>query len=134
MGAIREETDTVILRVRLYEEGHQMIPTLDMPRPEMPGESLQMRFRRLADVWHRDTDYLSSMTVSDRHPAYQEIIRLGPDVLPLLLRDLEVNHTHWFAALEAITGARPLSAEVAGNIPKMVDAWLQWAKDHGCQW
>ena len=111
-----------------------MLPTPVKPVPEMPAESVEKRFHRLADAWHRATDYLSSMAESNRHPAYQEIIRLGPDVVPLLLRDLEDNHTHWFAALEAITGARPLSPEVGGNIAKMVDAWLKWAKDHGYQW
>ncbi len=104
------------------------------PTPDAPAETVEERFRRLAAVWHRDTDYLSSMEESDRHPAYQEIIRLGPAVTPLLLRDLADNHTHWFTALEAITGARPLSAAVAGNIPKMAEAWLRWAKDNGYRW
>lgn len=111
-----------------------MIPTPTMPIPEMPTETVEIQFRRLAAAWHRDTDYLSSMEEADNHPAYQDIIHLGPDVVPLLLRDMAVNHTHWFAALEAITGARPLTSAVAGNIPSMVDAWLHWAKDNGFQW
>ena len=111
-----------------------MVPTPVKPSPEMPPETVEKRFRRLAAAWHRDTDYLSSMDEADRHPAYQEIIRLGPEAVPLLLRDLADNHTHWFAALEAITGARPLSAAIAGNIPRMVEAWLRWAKDNGYQW
>ncbi len=71
------------------------------------------------------------MEEADSHPAYQEIIRLGPEVVPLLLRDWEDNHTHWFTALEAITGARPTTAAVAGNISGMTEAWLRWAKDNG---
>jgi hypothetical protein len=74
------------------------------------------------------------MAEADNHPAYQEIIRLGPDVVPLLLRDLADNHTHWFAALEAITAARPVPPSLAGNIPQMVAVWLSWAKDHGYRW
>ena len=104
-------------------------PTLDTP-----PETVEERFHRLANTWHRDTDYLSSMEEAERHPAYQEIIRLGPEVVPLLLRDLAENHTHWFAALEAITGARPVPAAVAGKIPKMAEAWLRWAKDNGYRW
>src|SRR5947209_19271125 len=102
--------------------------------PDTPTETVEERFRRLAAAWHRDTDYLSSREEADRHPGYQEIIRLGPEAVPLLLRDLAENHTHWFAALEAITGARPVPASVAGNIPRMAEAWLRWAKDHGYQW
>jgi hypothetical protein len=111
-----------------------MIPASTRSFPELPAESVEGRFRRLSAVWHRDSDYLSSMAESDRHPAYQEIIRLGPEVVPLLLRDLEETHSHWFAALEAITGAHPLSAAIAGNIPRMVEAWLGWAKDNGYRW
>src|SRR5713226_5316505 len=111
-----------------------MIPTPAKPIPETPAETVEERFRRLAAAWHRDTDYLSSMSEADSHPAYQEIIRLGPEVVPLLLRDLEDNHTHWFGALQAITGANPLSASTPGNIPKMVESWLHWAKDNGYRW
>jgi hypothetical protein len=63
-----------------------MIPTPIKPIPETPWETVEERFQRLAAAWHRDTDYLSSMADADSHPAYQEIIRLGPEVVPLLLR------------------------------------------------
>jgi hypothetical protein len=104
------------------------------PTPDAGTETVEERFQRLAAAWHREADYRSSMEESDAHPAYQEIIRLGPDAVPLLLRDLAENHTHWFAALEALTGARPVPASAAGNIPAMADAWLRWAKDNGYQW
>ena len=97
-------------------------------------ETVEERFRRLAAVWHRATDYLSSMTEADNHPAYQEIIKLGPDVVPFLLRDLADKHTHWFSALQAITGANPIPRSVAGNIPQMANAWLCWAKEKGYRW
>src|SRR5258708_35432536 len=119
---------------RVVAESFSMLPTSSKPIPEFPVETVEERFRRLADVWHRDTDYLSSMEEADNHPAYQEIIRLGPGVVPLLLRAPADNHTHWFTALEAITGARPLSAAMAGDIPHMAEAWLRWAKDNGWQW
>jgi hypothetical protein len=102
--------------------------------PDTPAETVEESFRRLAAAWHRDTDYLSSMEDAETHPAYQKIIGLGPEVLPLLLRDLEENHTHWFAALEALTGARPVPSAMAGNIPGMVEAWLRWARENGQQW
>ena len=104
------------------------------PTPDAPPEPVEARFRRLAVEWHKDTDYLSSMEEAEGHPAYQEIIRLGPAVVPLLLRDLAESHTHWFAALEAITGARPVPASAAGDVREMVEAWLRWAKDNGCRW
>jgi hypothetical protein len=99
-----------------------------------PAESLEEKFQRLAAAWHKAVAHHSSTTVRNNHPAYQEIIRLGRDVVPLLLRDLEDNHTHWFYALRQITGADPIPESAAGNIPQMAEAWLRWAKDHGYRW
>jgi hypothetical protein len=99
-----------------------------------PPESMEQRFRRLAALWHKDTDVLSSMSAASGHPAYLEIIDMGPEVVPLLLRDLEDNQTHWFCALRTITGANPLTPGEAGNIAKMVEAWLRWAKENGYRW
>ena len=103
-------------------------------KPAAKEETLEEGFRRLSAVWHSETAYLSPMADASSHPAYQEIIRLGPDVIPLLLRDMETHHSHWFAALHALTGAEPIPSSAAGNIPKMVGAWLCWAKEHGYQW
>ena len=96
-------------------------------------ETLPERFRRLATAWEEAVAYQSSTTVRNNHPAYREIISLGVDVVPLLLRDLEDNHTHWFCALREITGANPIPELAAGNIPQMAEAWLRWAKDNGYQ-
>jgi hypothetical protein len=71
------------------------------------------------------------MTEASNHPAYQEIINLGPEVIPLLLQDLEKNETHWFIALRKITGVNPIPGSAAGNIPQMVQAWVRWGREHG---
>jgi hypothetical protein len=55
-------------------------------------------------------------------------------VVPLLLRDLESKQRHWFAALASITGANPVPASSAGNVPEMIDCWLKWGKENGYQW
>lgn len=64
-----------------------------------PPESIEEKFKRLAAAWSQAVAHHSSTTLRNNHPAYQEIIRLGPKVVPLLLRDLEANHSHWFFAL-----------------------------------
>jgi hypothetical protein len=102
--------------------------------PFTPSETLQEQFHRLAEEWHNAVAYHSSTTVRNNHPAYRQIIQLGPDVVPLLLRDLQNNQTHWFCALREITGADPIPESAAGNIPSMIEAWLTWAKDNGYQW
>ena len=63
-------------------------------------ETLEEKFQRLASDWHDAVSHQSSSSKRDNHPAYKEIIALGQPVVPLLLRDLETNGRHWFAALE----------------------------------
>jgi hypothetical protein len=101
------------------------------PAAPPPPESLEERFQRLAAVWHEAVAFHSSSTIRESHPAYQEIIRMGPAVVPLLLRDLELNRRHWFAALGKITGENPVPPEDAGRIPKMQQAWLAWGRAKG---
>jgi hypothetical protein len=98
------------------------------------AETLEDRFQRLADAWERAVAHHSSDRVRYGDPAYQEIIGLGPSVVPLLLRDLEVSGRHWFAALRALTGAHPVATEDAGNIPRMAEAWLRWGRENGYRW
>jgi hypothetical protein len=114
------------------------VPRGDVKPPVAVGpltEGVEQRFRRLAAEWEDATEYISSTTEIINHPAYREIVGLGSEVVPLLLRDMEDHHTHWFWALREITGADPpLADSPGGNIPRMVQAWLNWAKENGYRW
>jgi hypothetical protein len=68
------------------------------------------------------------------HPAYQEIIGMGAEVVPLLLRELGREPDHWFRALHALTGADPVPAASQGKVREMAAAWLDWARRHGNHW
>jgi hypothetical protein len=65
------------------------------------------------------------------HPAFQEIVSMGPAVIPLILRQLAKRTGHWHRALRRITGFDPVLAADRGNIQKATDAWLRWGKDQG---
>lgn len=93
-------------------------------------DSLQQAFQTLAEQWRREAMMLSSSTEKVLHPAYQRIIGLGPTAIPLILRELEQNGSHWFWALRSLTGENPVTPEDAGQVRKMKDAWLAW----GRQW
>jgi len=99
-----------------------------------PAETIEERFDRLAAIWKSETRFLSSTTKMAEHPAYQEIMTMGDEVVPFILRELETEPDHWFKALRAITGAEPVVAADAGNVPKMAKAWLSWGREHGYQW
>ncbi|MBD0319427.1 MAG: hypothetical protein ICV87_03775 [Gemmatimonadetes bacterium] len=56
---------------------------------------------------------------------------MGSPVVPLLLHDMAETGAHWFWALRAITGENPVRAEDAGNVKRMIDAWLGWGRARG---
>jgi hypothetical protein len=92
---------------------------------------LRVRFEALAQRWREETEFHSAASALFMHPAYQEIIGLGPAVLPLMLADLEKTHDHWFWALRAITGENPVPAEERGKVERMAERWVNWGRGRG---
>ena len=107
------------------------IPLADFEVAVHVAPALQQRFSLLATKWKNETGLLSNVTKKCTHPAYQQIIGMGWESLPLILRDLKESKADWFWALTAITGANPISEEIAGNTTQMTEAWLQWARAKG---
>lgn len=88
-------------------------------------------FRELANRWRNETSVFSSVTKMAMHAAYQRIIGMGPQAVPLILRELEREPDHWFWALTAITGEDPVPAADAGDVGKMAQAWLRFGRERG---
>lgn len=118
----------VVLRRSTEADAHYFIPLTR--RPEGPA----VRFRRLAQIWREERGPMSSLTEMVMHPAYQEIIGMGRDAVPLLLRELEREPDHWFAALRAITGVDPVPSTMRGRVRQMAQAWLTWAREQRLRW
>jgi hypothetical protein len=88
-----------------------------------------------AGGWRQETAYLSSGTQITGHPAYQELIALGPAALPFLFRELEqTGDGHMSNALSTITGAYPVPADERGQIRKIAESWLRSARENGYRW
>jgi hypothetical protein len=88
-------------------------------------------FTKLEEKWKKETKAQSSVAAITMHPAYLDIIGMGDKAVPLILRDLKKETSHWFIALRAITKSSPIKPEDAGNLKKMRDAWLKWGKENG---
>ena len=88
-------------------------------------------FEQLADEWERDRPRGADIEQMTQHPAYQSIIGLGEPAVPWLLQRLAERPGHWFVALNAITGARPVPPESRGRIKEMTQAWLNWGRQQG---
>lgn len=94
-------------------------------------ESILSRFESLAREWRAETSHLSSTTEMCLHHAYQAIIGMGEDVLPMLLAEMESAPDHWDWALSAVTGLDPVPEEHYGDIDKIAEIWVLWGKESG---
>lgn len=88
----------------------------------------ELKFNQLRDIWKRETSMLSSLSQIFSHYAYQSIIGMGNMALPYIFKELISEPDHWFWALSSITGDDPTKEEDGGDIQKMTDQWLNWAR------
>ena len=93
--------------------------------------AMESTFEALAEEWRRDTGMLSSVSRKAMHSAYQQIIGMGSEVVPFILRDLQKSPDHWFWALQAIARESPVPSEHAGDIRRMTQDWIKWGKIKG---
>ena len=85
---------------------------------------LEQRFAGLAERWWLEAGGRSISTQMMDSDAFREIVALGEQVVPLILREMEHSHMHWHLALWEITGEHPESAVQPGKIDQVCAAWL----------
>ena len=93
---------------------------------------LESVFSSLVQRWNGETKYSSIIQIS--HPAYKRIIELGWPVLPLLLREMDDRPGHWHFALKSITHVDPVPREDRGDLHKVREHWLSWARANNLNW
>lgn len=87
-------------------------------------------FHALRNRWYVERGVTSSTTDLVTCPSYLRIIGMGASALPFILEQLVQegdDPDHWFAALEAITGANPVGFDDYGDTVAMRRAWFRWA-------
>ncbi|MBY0525469.1 MAG: hypothetical protein K2R98_18830 [Gemmataceae bacterium] len=94
-------------------------------------EIVSAKFARLKAAWLLQRQHESSTSKIVMLPPYQSIIGMGPDVVPMLLCELENSPDLWFWALRAITEANPVKPESRGDMNAMARAWVEWGKSQG---
>ena len=99
--------------------------TIHIP-DEVALESVEEKFRSLANQWRRETRYISSITQRTSNVSYLKIIAMGWSAVPLILRELEKTRDHWIWALYIITGLDP--ADGIEVYDDAVEAWLTWGR------
>jgi len=93
--------------------------------------SIDRRVAQLAETWRIERGVVSSMSEMVLMSPYQQVIGLGREAVPSILRELSRQPDHWFWALQVITGVNPIPPSAEGNLSAMTKAWLAWAKTEG---
>jgi hypothetical protein len=88
---------------------------------------LETIFKGLVKAWKEGTAGCSITTRRYAHGSYQAILVLGPDVVPLILRELQNRPDWWFEALKALTKKDPTNP--TDNFHDAVKAWLRWGAE-----
>jgi hypothetical protein len=117
----------VLVKLALIDE--LVAKALANAKPVPAALPLEQKFQELAAIWERETSHVSSLTKKVMHPSYQTIMGMGPNVVPLLIRDMQQNRRDWFWALHHLTQANPVSSDHSGKLDKMIAAWVNWGKE-----
>ena len=96
---------------------------------DIPNSGVEDEFNQLVSEWKSGRPRGADVAQMIRHPAYERIVGMGEQAIPLILNELEREVDHWFPALRELTGASPVPEESKGNLVKMTQAWLDWGKD-----
>ena len=89
---------------------------------------LEQRFARLAERWWLEAGGRSISTQMMDSDAFREIVALGEQVVPLILREMEHSHMHWHLALREITGEHTEAGVQPGKVDQIRAAWLGWGR------
>ena len=125
-----EETEPVAIEYNGRLVGY-FYPVSAMPSAM---EEIDRTFTNLVQQWRNETIGISSTTDLVMHPAYQQIIKMGPVVIPLLLREVARKSGRWFWALCEISREDPVPLEKRGKTKEMTQIWLEGGKAKGYKW
>ena len=117
----------------LQIEVPQNIPALLLPKKTRKQKitNIEEKFENLVKRWKEETAFASTVLEMTTHPAYQQIIVIGPNDIHLILNKLSEKPDHWFWALKAITCEDPVPENSRGDLNEMAKAWIDWGKEKG---
>jgi len=85
----------------------------------------------MLNEWREESFLMSSSADAFALRSYRKIVVLGKAVIPILLEELQMSGDHFDQALHEITGANPVSSKDAGNMSKVIMAWINWGRSNG---
>lgn len=97
----------------------------------MVATDVKTTFERLRDEWYRRTSFHSSGHIIFGDPAYQQIIDLGPEIIPYIFEEIKQHRGLWLGALHTLTGADPCPRSARKSSERMRELWMKWGQEHG---
>ena len=94
--------------------------------------NIGQRFQELAQGWREETGFMSSPLQRVQSMYYKEIIRLGPDVVPEIIKELSKRPDNWFYILDIWVPREenPIKQDL-NSFTKTVQAWVEYGKRKG---
>lgn len=97
----------------------------------MYNEVTKTAFDSLFHIWVLKGMLLSNPNAFKGYPEYRQLIALGPEILPYVLREIDEEPLHCFLLLRELTGENPVPQEDMGNVKRMINAWKRWGSKMG---
>jgi hypothetical protein len=95
-------------------------------------QEVRERFYSLLHEFKEDTHFLSNYAKKFSHPAYAGILGLGPQAIPLILKELQAGSGGvWFHALASISGENPVAPGHESSASMMRADWIAWGRRNG---
>ena len=112
-----------------FAYGIDITPSAHIETPKK--DTLSKRFLELKERWRQETAFTSSPRDLFLHSAYQKIIGLGPEAVPLVLAELRDEPGLWLWALQAMNRDNPIPDDFKGGIEQVAELWLEWGRRNG---
>jgi hypothetical protein len=96
-----------------------------------PDVATWVVFQDLRRQWQQERGARASVAEMAMTHAYQNIVGMGPEVIPAILMQLRSEGDrpdHWFWALASITRDNPVPLQSRGKVREMAKAWLEWGE------
>lgn len=114
--------------------GSILFTTLTRPVPDIYPETKEddfARFHRFVDQWRAQTIFSSFIEEKVKHPAFRQIVDLGPVAIPWILKEIKVKPCFLYLALQMIVDENPVPSHDRGDVRAAIDAWIQWGNREG---
>jgi hypothetical protein len=111
-----------------HERSHASLLRKTLKVKVHASDETDTRFDTLAQSWHDETRFHSSLHKKYLHPSYQAIIGMGRQGIPFVLRALRDRPDRWFHALIFMNGGVDVAKD-ANDFESAREIWLKWGQD-----